>query len=85
MTHTSWLDPWLMTAHLALDREGRLWIRATEDEDSPRVDLGPIALAEVEPGLAGELAELLDAWRDTPRRSDLHREWNQEWAAERGL
>ena len=84
------LAAWMETRHLSLGRDGRLGLLAYEVDDDGEAhydrteDLGPIGLAEVGPELAGELAELLDRWRDSPSMSDLHREGCEEYRATRG-
>lgn len=60
-----------------------LWIDRGGDEDIESIPLGPIEAAEVPPGLAGDLAELLDRWRSADRIGDLRREWRDGYR--RGL
>jgi hypothetical protein len=52
--------PWHETEHLLLDMDGHLWERYRRG----RHWRGPVAEAEVSPGLEGELAECQDLWAD---------------------
>ena len=79
------IGPWASTDRLALDGDGILWLRATEDLDErpldPRRPLGPIESADVDEDLVGELAELLAAWREAASRSEDVRDlWSDYWA-----
>ena len=71
---------WAETAHLSLDADGTLWLRADDDSDPHR--LGLIDVGHSCPSdLADELAELRAEWADSPSRGDLEREWEQAWRA----
>lgn len=75
---------WEQTADLALDDEGLLYhLVADRVGDRRPVRLGPIGWAEAPPGLGPQLAELLDAWRDSVPRESLHREWYACYRASR--
>jgi hypothetical protein len=71
--------------HLAL-RDGRLILRATEEDDAAR-DLGPIddpaTGFDVPAGLDAEYAELLDLWRDGPTAAEYRDEVRRSYL--RGL
>lgn len=77
---------WAETANLGLASDGRLshLVRDADGDYLGRRDLGSIGRdPRVGDELAGELAELLDAWRDSPGLSELEREWREDY--ERGL
>lgn len=68
---------------LAVDEDGWLWCKM---EWAPDVELGVLEREpDVPAGLAGELAQLLDQWRDTQAAGDERDEWRATYRQQSGV